>query len=313
MNTWSAMVSSRLLLFSLAIFMLIAVVVGQPAFDLNSFCSSGESDCTAKRTSDACIQHHLRRSSLSSYSNGSPHIHLRLPHSNGSNIVDLFMWNTPFCQTDFRLTVVLKTSGKYRISWRSPPRAAAALGFYHTCTGEDSDIVYGQALRRGDVNSTVCRICIQTATKEILKQCVSEDAMIWFELCLVRYDSVQSVYMSGSFTTGKFINRRYNASFHWLLDALRPLPASQGNKHPKRLKHQKLAIGRHLLVYNNLSINPPNLGKKERANNGRVRRESTLPNTIRERRKISERTTRKEREQRKKRKSFLPKMISLEQ
>ncbi|KAF5474704.1 hypothetical protein F2P56_006579 [Juglans regia] len=134
MNTWSAMVSSRLLLFSPAIFMLIAVVIGQPAFDLNSFCSSGESDCTAKRTSDACFQHHLRRSSLSSYTNGSPHIHLRLPHSNGSNIVDLFMWNTPFCQTDFRLTMVLKTPGKNRISWRSLPRAAAAPGKERNCT-----------------------------------------------------------------------------------------------------------------------------------------------------------------------------------
>ncbi|KAG2688148.1 hypothetical protein I3760_09G081100 [Carya illinoinensis] len=141
MNTWPAMVSSRLLLFSPAIFMLIAVVVGQPAFDLNPFCSSGESDCTAKCTSDACFQHRLLRSSLSSYSNGSPRVHLRSSHSNGSSIVDLFMWNTPFCRTDFKLTMV-KTPGKDRISWRSLPRAAAAPGFYNTCTGEDSDIVY---------------------------------------------------------------------------------------------------------------------------------------------------------------------------
>ncbi|XP_042942346.1 uncharacterized protein LOC122276581 [Carya illinoinensis] len=153
MNTWPAMVSSRLLLFSPAIFMLVAVVVGQPAFDLN--CSSGESDCTAKRTSDACFQHRLRRSSPSSYSNGSARVHLRSPHSNGSR--------------------------------RSLSHAAAAPGFYNTCTGEDSDIVYGQALCRGYVSSTV-----------------------------YPYDSVHQHYIidySTPFnTSGKFINRRYFAS-----------------------------------------------------------------------------------------------------
>ncbi|KAG6695153.1 hypothetical protein I3842_09G082500 [Carya illinoinensis] len=76
-------------------------------------------------------------------------------------------------------------------------------GFYNTSTGDQgSDRVYGQALCRGDVNSTVCRNCIQTATKEILKQCRSKDAMIWFELCQVRY-SFQN-FFSLMVYTGKY-------------------------------------------------------------------------------------------------------------
>ncbi|KAG6695146.1 hypothetical protein I3842_09G081700 [Carya illinoinensis] len=83
------------------------------------------------------------------------------------------------------------------------PSSTSLTGFYSTSTGDqDSDRVYGQALCRGDVNSTVCQNCIQTATKEILKQCKSKDAMIWFELCQVRY-SFQN-FFSLMVYTGKY-------------------------------------------------------------------------------------------------------------
>jgi hypothetical protein len=68
----------------------------------------------------------------------------------------------------------------------SLPSNTSVKGFYNDSNGEDPK-VYGQALCRGDVNSTVCRDCIKNASQEILKQCKSEEATIWFELCQVRY------------------------------------------------------------------------------------------------------------------------------
>ncbi|TKY71217.1 Cysteine-rich receptor protein kinase 25 [Spatholobus suberectus] len=65
---------------------------------------------------------------------------------------------------------------------------ASTAGFYDASVGEGSDGVYGQVLCRGDItNSTVCQECIEKASQDIMKRCKSEDAMIWYELCQVRY------------------------------------------------------------------------------------------------------------------------------
>ncbi|GMY36980.1 cysteine-rich receptor-like protein kinase 15 isoform X1 [Fagus crenata] len=82
------------------------------------------------------------------------------------------------------------------------PSNTSKTGFYNTSIGEDKDTVYGQALCRGDVNSTVCQNCIENASQEILSQCNSEDAMIWFELCQVRYSFQR--FFSSSVYTGKY-------------------------------------------------------------------------------------------------------------
>ena len=82
------------------------------------------------------------------------------------------------------------------------PSNTSVTGFYNTSIGEDLDTVYGQALCRGDVNSTVCQNCIENASQEILSQCNSEDAMIWFELCQVRYSFQR--FFSSSVYTGKY-------------------------------------------------------------------------------------------------------------
>ncbi|PON85326.1 Cysteine rich receptor like kinase [Trema orientale] len=60
-------------------------------------------------------------------------------------------------------------------------------GFYNTSVGDNPNTVYGQSLCRGDVNSSVCRNCIRKASLTLLENCTSQDAMIWFELCQVRY------------------------------------------------------------------------------------------------------------------------------
>ncbi|XP_065617076.1 cysteine-rich repeat secretory protein 38-like [Quercus suber] len=63
----------------------------------------------------------------------------------------------------------------------------------------------------GDVNSTVCQTCIWNASQEILTQCKSEDAMIWFELCQVRY-SYQMFFSLMDYTVKYLNNLGQNSS-----------------------------------------------------------------------------------------------------
>ncbi|KAK7308140.1 hypothetical protein VNO77_41737 [Canavalia gladiata] len=80
---------------------------------------------------------------------------------------------------------------------------ASKMGFYDISIGKGPNKVYGQALCRGDItNSTVCQECIEKASQDIMKRCNSEDAMIWYELCQVRY-SFQK-FFSIMVYTGKY-------------------------------------------------------------------------------------------------------------
>uniref|UniRef100_A0A7N2LUP2 non-specific serine/threonine protein kinase n=1 Tax=Quercus lobata TaxID=97700 RepID=A0A7N2LUP2_QUELO len=65
------------------------------------------------------------------------------------------------------------------------PSRTSVTGFNSTSFG-DTNKVYGEALCRGDINSTACKTCIETASKEIL-QCKNEEVVIYLELCQVRY------------------------------------------------------------------------------------------------------------------------------
>jgi hypothetical protein len=113
-----------------------------------------------------------------------------------------------FCNPDYRnYTLNSPFENNLKLLLESLPTNTSVTGFYdNNSTGEDPK-VYGQALCRGDVNSTVCRDCIETASQEILKQCKSEDAMIWFELCQVRY-SLQSFFSLMDYT-GKYPEQNY--------------------------------------------------------------------------------------------------------
>ncbi|KAM7465176.1 hypothetical protein LguiB_012738 [Lonicera macranthoides] len=52
------------------------------------------------------------------------------------------------------------------------------------------NIAYGLFLCRGDVNATVCRDCVVTATGEITTRCPNEKlAVIWYDECILRYDN----------------------------------------------------------------------------------------------------------------------------
>ncbi|KAI4298634.1 hypothetical protein L6164_032168 [Bauhinia variegata] len=69
----------------------------------------------------------------------------------------------------------------------SLPSNTSVRGYYNTSVGEDTDKVYGQTLCRGDVSATVCQNCIENASQDMLRRCKKVQALIWYELCQVRY------------------------------------------------------------------------------------------------------------------------------
>ncbi|KAM3701570.1 hypothetical protein ACJW31_05G183800 [Castanea mollissima] len=69
------------------------------------------------------------------------------------------------------------------------PSRTSVTGFNSTSFG-DTTKVYGEALCRGDINSTACKACIETASKEVL-QCKNVEVVIYLELCQVRYSYQQ--------------------------------------------------------------------------------------------------------------------------
>ncbi|KAJ6885615.1 hypothetical protein NC651_026294 [Populus alba x Populus x berolinensis] len=86
------------------------------------------------------------------------------------------------------------------------PSITSLTGFNYTFFGEASAKVYGQALCRGDVNSSACRTCVEKASKQIFNDCISRgEAIIWYELCQVHY-SFQNM-TSLSVYAGKYLDR----------------------------------------------------------------------------------------------------------
>ena len=70
---------------------------------------------------------------------------------------------------------------------QSLPSNTYLTGFNITSMGNDANRVSGRALCRGDVTDKVCWICLENASREIMKECKSQEAIIWYELCQVHY------------------------------------------------------------------------------------------------------------------------------
>ncbi|KAL4366613.1 hypothetical protein GQ457_05G030220 [Hibiscus cannabinus] len=67
-------------------------------------------------------------------------------------------------------------------------------GFYNTTAGRDPDLVYGTFLCRGDVSAHLCRKCVEIASNDIARRCVTEKlGVIWYDECTVRY-SDQNIF-----------------------------------------------------------------------------------------------------------------------
>ncbi|KAI9128048.1 hypothetical protein K1719_001041 [Acacia pycnantha] len=133
---------------------------------------------------------------------------LFLHHVSGSD--PLFTWCSPEFQ-DYPLNSTFHNNLELLLG--SLSGNISASGFYNTSTGEDPDRVYGLALCRGDINSTICKDCVQKASQDILNNCKSQDAMIWYDLCEVRYSF--QMFISMMVYTGKYpdeINQAKNVS-----------------------------------------------------------------------------------------------------
>ncbi|KAJ6416424.1 hypothetical protein OIU84_002309 [Salix udensis] len=63
-------------------------------------------------------------------------------------------------------------------------------GFYNVSAGKYPDEVYGMFLCRGDVSNSVCRNCVNFATKDVLQKCpIGKVATIWYDECELRYSN----------------------------------------------------------------------------------------------------------------------------
>ncbi|WRX27041.1 Gnk2-homologous domain - like 10 [Theobroma cacao] len=81
------------------------------------------------------------------------------------------------------------------------PSNTSDTGFYSTSIGDGADQVYGRALCRGDVNTSLCRSCIENASQDIMNLCKTEEAIVWYDLCQVQYSFQNSSLMV---YTGKY-------------------------------------------------------------------------------------------------------------
>ncbi|GAB4826721.1 hypothetical protein Ancab_033612 [Ancistrocladus abbreviatus] len=68
--------------------------------------------------------------------------------------------------------------------------------------GNQPDVVYAQALCRGDISPSACKDCVDKASQEVFRDCRSSEAIIWFESCQVHYSS--SRFFNSYTYTGKF-------------------------------------------------------------------------------------------------------------
>ncbi|KAJ6416422.1 hypothetical protein OIU84_002307 [Salix udensis] len=63
-------------------------------------------------------------------------------------------------------------------------------GFYNVSAGQAPDVLYGMFLCRGDVSDSVCRSCVNFATKDVLERCpIEKVAMVWYDECKLRYSN----------------------------------------------------------------------------------------------------------------------------
>ncbi|KAB5560467.1 hypothetical protein DKX38_005424 [Salix brachista] len=99
------------------------------------------------------------------------------------------------------------------------PSITSLTGFKHTSVGESQAKVYGQALCRGDVNSSSCQACVEKASKQIFNDCRNyKDAIIWYELCQVYYSfynmTSKSVYI-GKYPQGDSLKKLLSDPQHF--------------------------------------------------------------------------------------------------
>lgn len=69
--------------------------------------------------------------------------------------------------------------------------SATSNGFGNRTSGSDqNNIVYGQYLCRGDVNTSLCHSCVQNSSRLLKQHCPNNaSAILWYPFCLLRYSN----------------------------------------------------------------------------------------------------------------------------
>ncbi|GAB4830947.1 hypothetical protein Ancab_004977 [Ancistrocladus abbreviatus] len=139
---------------------------------------------------------------------------------------------------------------------QSLPTNTSLTGFYDGSLGSDpSSEVYVQALCRGDVGSSDCKDCVEKASREILKECQTMEAIIWYQLCQVHYSHL--MFFSSMVYTGKYPpynneKQRVNNEHKFYL-VLEDLFDKLSNQAANDSSRQMFAVGRakvsHTKVY----------------------------------------------------------------
>lgn len=63
-------------------------------------------------------------------------------------------------------------------------------GFGSGSLGLNQSQAYGLALCRGDLNTTDCKACVDTAIKRIQTICQFTEAIIWYDYCQLKYSDL---------------------------------------------------------------------------------------------------------------------------
>ncbi|MBA0627035.1 hypothetical protein Godav_004589 [Gossypium davidsonii] len=96
--------------------------------------------------------------------------------------------------TSFTPNSTYQANIKTLLSSLSSNTNSSKNGFYNTTAGRDPNLVYGTFLCRGDVSANLCQKCVETASNDIARRCVTEKlGVIWYDECTVRY-SDQNIF-----------------------------------------------------------------------------------------------------------------------
>ncbi|XP_010913053.1 cysteine-rich receptor-like protein kinase 6 isoform X2 [Elaeis guineensis] len=72
--------------------------------------------------------------------------------------------------------------------------ASFSGGYYSTMIGQFPNQIYGLALCRGDVNASLCRSCLDTASQDIVSRCPYKiEAIVWYDDCVLHYSNLWSL------------------------------------------------------------------------------------------------------------------------
>ncbi|TYH13938.1 hypothetical protein ES288_A06G179200v1 [Gossypium darwinii] len=96
--------------------------------------------------------------------------------------------------TSFTPNSTYQANIKTLLSSLSSNTNSSKNGFYNTTAGRDPNLVFGTFLCRGDVSANLCQKCVETASNDIARRCVTEKlGVIWYDECTVRY-SDQNIF-----------------------------------------------------------------------------------------------------------------------